>query len=238
MKSITQKIIEVIEKKQRKLLDDENMCALCGGTKTIGKWFDFNKNTSDNFTDFNEAKVKDSDKLCYFCKQTISDNFLDSPKGKKCGLRLYSFLVENNKFIKIDLKEKWFYLFEYNYKTPFILCFSETGKKHISFKAKESFNTKNFWVCTEYCNIWFERKKWYPVFQIANDLYQQKVTKKELLSYSISPWKFNKYNLNFKNLKKLKPYKNTEQYKLIISVLQKEEKCELKQKSKQLALFL
>lgn len=136
------------------------MLFVCGGgAQTYQEWSSFKKTVSANFTDHNILFNRNSDTLCYFCKQCINNSYMDSPKGKKCGIRLYSFLIEDEKFKIIDLKGRECFIFDYIYNPPFILCISFAGQKHISFKAIESFNKDNFYICTENGNIYFERAK-------------------------------------------------------------------------------
>lgn len=228
--SITRKIIESISGKSPTI--GGNICALCGGEETVTEWYSTKKILSGNFTDYNQMVMKTSKVLCSFCKDALSDDFISSPKGSRCGIRLFSFLIEKNQFIKIDYSEKADYLFNYQFTPPFILVFSSTGQKHISFKALESNDPEAFWVCSDFGNIWFERRKWQPVFEIANNFFQNKVTRTELEQCSVAPWKYRKYNLDFRGIKKLVPHRNKEQYKLIISVLQKEkQECESKPES-------
>jgi hypothetical protein len=232
-------IVSAITKQQG--IENDKTCCLCGGNRIISEWTELKKVFSGNFTDYNQLKNKQSDVVCDFCTFALSDKSMDSPKGAKCGLRLFSFLVENNKFIRIDYTEKAYYLFEHFFNTPFILILSNTGQKHISYKSIINHDQNIFTVSTDFLNIVFDRALWFPVHEIANNFYQSKCTKDELLNCSIPPWKFNKYDLNFFDYQKLKRVQNTEQYKLIISTLikLKEEKLcqESTQQSQQIALF-
>jgi CRISPR type IV-associated protein Csf1 len=235
----TQMIVSAITKKQR--IETEKTCCLCGGNKIISEWTKSKEVFSGNFTDYNYLKNKQSDILCDFCTFALSDKSMDSPKGKKCGLRLYSFLVENNDFTIINYDEKAYYLFEHAFNIPFILAFSSTGQKHISYKSVINYSSDIFTVSTDFMNIIFDRALWFQIYEIANNFYQNKCTKDELLNCSIPPWKFNKYDINFVDYQKLKRVQNTEQYKLIVSILIKlkeEKSCqESTQKLSQLALF-
>lgn len=220
--SITQKIIQAIERKPLGQPSVET-CCLCGGNQTIENFHPRKKIFSGNFTDYSELKRPDSKLICDFCVLCLSSEFLPSPKGKRCGLRLYSFLTMNGQFRIIDLKEKEKILFDEKLLPPFILVLSSTGQKHISFKARESTSAAAFWVCTDFANVWFEREIWRPVYELANHFYQNKVTREELRTGNIPPWKFNKYNLNPADASQLKKHLQDLPYQLIITVLTKKE---------------
>jgi len=125
---ITKKIIEAIE--QKKYNDNiENTCCLCG----ISKCFEFKnrkKVLSASFTDFNTMACKDSNFVCGYCEKIVNNDYMPSPLEKTCGLRLYSFVVENNTFTIINKSEFENYLMHYQYNFPSIIIFSDSGKKH------------------------------------------------------------------------------------------------------------
>jgi hypothetical protein len=206
---------------QKPGIDSDQTCCLCGGTRIMSEWRKAKEIFSGNFTDYNMLRYKQSDVLCDFCVFSLSDESLASPKGARCGLRLYSYLVENNQFIKIDFSEKPFYLFEHSFNPPFILVFSQSGKKHIAFKSLVSHNSALFYVCTDNLNIQFERSRWFDFYKIAKSFYENKCTKDELLAGTIPPWKFQKYSLSFSDYKKLQPVRHTEQFKLMVNSLYK-----------------
>jgi CRISPR type IV-associated protein Csf1 len=222
MLNISKIIVQAIENKK---YDDviEDKCCLCGIEKA--NKFENKKNIlSKSFTDYNRMKYRCSEKICNYCIKLLNDDYMESPKGKRCGLRLYSYIVENNKFKIIDMSEKINYLFNYQFKIPFLLCFSKTGKKHIFYKAKLSYSKNNFWVCTEENNILFEREKYIEIYNIVNNLFQLGISKDELKSCIINIKKIYKFNIDFNNIIKIKKYKDNQCYELIIDCLVREKK--------------
>jgi hypothetical protein len=219
---ISKLIIESIEQKKYKDIINNN-CCICGIEKA--NYFENrNKVLSTSFTDYSFMVNKDSQYICDYCQKLLNNNYLNSPKGKTCGLRLYSFLIENNNFYIIDMKQKIDYLFNYKFKIPFLLCFSKTGKKHIFLKSKLSYNYDKFWVCTEENNIYFERNKYLQIYQIVNNFFQLGVSKNELKTCIIDPKKINKFKLNLNDLIIIKKYKNNQCYELIIDCLIRDKK--------------
>ncbi|HEY0087612.1 MAG TPA: hypothetical protein VGB37_02145 [Candidatus Lokiarchaeia archaeon] len=221
---ITKNIVEAIEQKQ--YIDDiENECCLCGIKKAF-KFKKRNKILSASFTDFNFMKNRDSQFICGYCEKLLSDDYLDSPKGKRCGIRLYSFLIENNKFKIIDRKEKESYLFNYEFQLPYILCYSDSGQKHISWKANYGFSNNNITINTENGQINFDREKYKNIYLLAKKLYLNKITKDELRECNLVPKKIKKLideNItNFNEIFLLKKYKNNVCYNFIIDCLYKE----------------
>ena len=117
---ITKKIVEAIE---QKIYDDNKngLCCLCGNEKSFE--FKFRKDIiSNSFTNQNLMKARHSQEVCGYCVKLLSGLYLDSPKGGRCGIRLYSFLIEENKFKIIQKSERESCLFDYEFKLPFILC--------------------------------------------------------------------------------------------------------------------
>lgn len=223
---ISKLIVEAIEQKKH---DDkiENQCCLCG----IKKAFKFEKRDkiiSHSFTDYNYMKNKDSQFICGYCKKLLDDNYLDSPKGKRCGIRLYSFLIENNKFKIIDRKEKENYLFNHEFQIPYIICYSNTGQKHISWKAKIGYSNEIIIFNTENGQISFDRKKYLDVYFVVKKLYNNGISKDELLKCNLIPKRIQKLinnNIsNFQEISYIKKFKNDINYEFIISCLQKEVK--------------
>jgi hypothetical protein len=187
----TELIVSAITWKRGQVFDGL-VCCLCGGHRSIDGFTESKKVLSGHFTDRNLMKVRTSDLICDFCKLALSDGLLESTNGNCCALRNVSFLVEGMdlRFKVIAKDEKIKYLFQYHFQSPFILAFTEKHKKHISFKSVISSDPDRFYVCCEDGNVFFERKKWLAVYQIAQDFLDKGVFKSELESCVIPPWKF------------------------------------------------
>jgi hypothetical protein len=206
----TQLIIESMNGKAE-TISDGNTCCLCGGDKTVEKWLDRKKVISSSFTDWNCMSDIDGQTICSFCVSCL---------GKELGLRNHSFVADQNGFKFIKHQEKWHYLWDYEPAPPYILAFTTTHKKHISFKAAIAYeimcidytimiNTENEWE-------WFDRKSLKKVKDIIQSLYDGGITKSELLDCSITrSW--------YPEIIDLKSYKDTIQYKLIVDCVQKTE---------------
>jgi hypothetical protein len=205
----TQLIIEAINGKAE-TISDGNTCCLCGGGETVEKWFDRKKIISSSFTDWNCMSDIDGQTICSFCAACL---------GKELGLRNHSFVADQNGFKFIKHQEKWHYLWDYELAPPYILAFTTTHKKHISFKAAtghgELFYTKGkILVNTESEFLWFDRISLKLIKDMIQSLYDGGITKSELLDCSITrKW--------HPELAYLKPYKDTIQYKLIVDCVQK-----------------
>lgn len=198
----------------------DQVCCICGGNRSIDRFTQISKVLSNNFMDYNIMKDKSSRVICDFCRLCLSDDLLKSPKGKRCGLRLYSFLVEKSTFKIIDKNEKEYYLFFYNFTPPFILCFTDSGQKHISFKSAINFVNNPFWVSQENYNLLFDRHQWLPIYQIAKELFNLGISKEELLSCRLRISKLNNWK-DYQKITELVKYRNTKQYELIIKCLNK-----------------
>jgi CRISPR type IV-associated protein Csf1 len=220
---ISKKIVESIE--QKKYEDNiANSCCLCGVDKAF-KFEKRNKILSQSFTDFNFMKNRDSQFVCGYCEKLLSDNYMESPKGKRCGIRLYSFLVEKNKFKIIDKKEKEDYLFDYQFQIPYILCLSDSGQKHISWKAKEGNSNDTLIINTENEVLYFNRKKYKEVYLLVKKLYNNKISKEELLNCNLDPKKIKRLIDNsissFNEIFYIKKFKDDNCYNFIINCLYK-----------------
>jgi len=139
--SNTKMIVEAIEKTEYDDFDIGDQCCCLCGTKKSFKWTAREKILSSSFTDWNVMKDKNSQYICGYCEKLLSDSYIktgnhdDKGREKTAGLRCYSFLVEDGQITFISSKEKEKYLFEHFYKTPYILAFTDSRKKHISWKA-------------------------------------------------------------------------------------------------------
>lgn len=209
----TMLIIEALRGKQETIAG--NPCCICGGTRTVEKWYDRKKVISSSFTDWGAIHNIHGYAVCSFCAACI---------GGDLKLRNYSFKADQNGFEIIKHKRKWHYLWDYNFKPPYVLAFTTTHKKHISFKAKIGRKKTIIRINTETGSYDFDRSYWIGIKEIVQDLYDNGITKAELLECSITrKW--------YPEILQLKKYKDTVQYKLIIDCVQKiegEEQCELK----------
>lgn len=219
----TEMIISAITGQTGKAFD--RFCCLCGNNRSIDGFTDAKKILSANFTDHNLMKHKDSKVICDFCRLALSDDLLESKNKKRCGLRAYSFFISGQSsaisYQLIEKKDKIRYLFEVEYSIPFILGFTDTGKKHISFKSMINYTESPFWVSCENCNVLFDRIKWFPIYKIIKEFFETGIFKTELLSCSVPPWKFEKYGLDIFQFQRLKQVKRTAQYQLIVNSLMK-----------------
>jgi CRISPR type IV-associated protein Csf1 len=221
--TISNFIVKSIEKDNynNESVKNENLCCICGSEYSY-KWSTRKSIFSGSFTDQNMLKVKNSNYICGDCEKLLSDYYMKSPKDNDCGIRLYSFISTTSDFQIIDRSKREYYLFDFEYTGAFILVFSDTGQKHISWKSKISFNTNSFFVCNESGNIFFEREKYRKIYNIVKKLYNKGVSKDELKDCNVNISKINKYMISFDDLIEIKKYKNNNCYNLIVDCLQKE----------------
>jgi len=222
---ISKMIIEAIEKTAYEDEVDGN-CCFCG-TKKANGFIERKKMLSGSFTDYNALLDKTAMQVCDYCQKALSDKYMKSPKDNSCGLRLYSYCVDDTGFKTIDMSEKIYYLFEHQFVGKFFLAFSNLGKKHIFFKGKISHSNDEFYVCGEEYNILFNRTQNKELFELVNSMFQLGVTKKELLSFSVDTKKIVKLHIPFEKLVKLKKYRANCCYELIVNALIKDKKKEI-----------
>lgn len=221
--NISKMIIESIEQKE---YDDylSGDCCLCGNKKSF-KYENRNKILSTSFTDFNVMKNRDSQFICGYCEKLLDDRYMESPKGKRCGIRLYSFFIENKKFKIIQKSEKEKYLFDYQFNLPYILCLSDSGQKHISWKSKEGQGNRVITINTENGLLIFDRDKYITVYTIIKKLFENGISKEELVCCNLIPKKIQKIIDNnissFQEIIFIKRFKNDNCYNFIINCLYK-----------------
>jgi len=214
----TQKISLVLN--PQKVYSTNYICFLCGGNLTNNNEFKHKKQVlSWNFNDATSATDKQSDLVCWFCQDCLRDDIINTESWKTAGVRAFSFLVDDNWWTKINKSEREYYLFQHQFKWDFILAFTDTGKKHISFKTKISNNSDQFYVNTESWSLFFDRNFWYPIWQRLKEIYQNKVSKKVLL-WKIEPNLLRKEKLVLNDIDMIKKYKDNLCYQQIINVLQ------------------
>lgn len=216
-------IIEAIENRQYEDII-KNECCLCGITKAY-KFKDRKEILSKSFTDYNLMRAKNSKSICGYCEKLVKDDYMESPKGKTCGIRLYSFLIENNKFEIIEKKDKEKYLFDYEFNIPYVICFTNTGQKHISWKSIIGKANNIIPINTESGTIYLERKKYKDIYIIIKNLYANKVSKEELRQCNIIPKNMSKMIENkkssFSEIINIKKYKNDTIYEFLVECLYK-----------------
>jgi len=230
--SITKFIVQnIVTEKDKEVIQTNNVCMICWGSETNNREFIYKKKMlSANFNDINEFERKDNDMICWYCQFCLEWHAMDSPKGKRCGLRLYSFYADKDNFEIIDRSKREYFLFEKKYKWDFVLAFSETWQKHISFKSVYSNDTNTFNVCTDTRGtILFERNKWDVIYKRAKELYEFWLPKKSLL-WDIDPRWMKKLWLTFKDITTIKANSNNMAYELIINSLYHKKKEAWKKK--------
>lgn len=203
-----------------KVYETKNICFLCWWNETNEKEFNKRKDVlSWNFNDSSSAVKKDSDLICWFCQDCLSDNIINTESGKTAGVRAFSFLVDDNWWTKINKSEREYYLFNHKFQGDFIIAFTDTGKKHISFKTKISNNSDKFYLNTEAWTLFFDRQFWYPIRKRAKEIYENKISKKTLL-WEIEPNLLKKGKIELEDINMIKKYKDNLCYREIINVLQ------------------
>ncbi len=193
-----------------------NDCAICGGNQTDIKWYKVSGVISSSFTDYDYLRNKDSAFLCSFCHDCLSGTLLIGESGKHSGIRAFSFYADTKGFKIIRHSDKWDFLVIKKLEPPYYIGFTTTHKKHISFKGKITTGNSVI-VNTETGNIVFDRNEWHPICEIVQKLYNEKITKSELLQADATRGKF------ISEFIKLKPHINKSQYRLIVDCVQQEQ---------------
>lgn len=186
-----------------------------------------------NFTDF--AYVKhESDYVSLdfvLCTKDIIKKITDDGEEKVSGLRNFSFIATETELRFLKREEILDALLSIN-QTPFVVCVTEGGKKHITFKADVNFDTGKFIVAMDSGSVFWDRtvidailpivKRWYSLIPERK---QEATwfTKAEILSGDASIKKINDYGIDkyIEESNILRPYFNSQLMRLLTFVINK-----------------
>lgn len=125
------------------------------------------------FTNFDELKNIKSDVVCEYCTACMKD----------ARLRRSCFIADEEQiiFLKRNDIEKYIFDLKEKIKGSFVICVTDSFKKHTSFKAPVNVNPIKFFVQDENINYIFDSVKMKKIYEILNEMYLY-FSKDELLS--------------------------------------------------------
>lgn len=147
-------------------------CKMCGRNTTHGFLAkDYIKDA--RFTNFDELQNVKSNIICEYCAACM----------KEAKLRRSCFIADEKQIIwlkKNDI-EKYVFNFGNIIQGQFVVCITESFKKHTSFKAAVNHDTKRYIITHENYKFVFDVRKMKKVYDMLNDLYLY-FSKDELLT--------------------------------------------------------
>lgn len=198
-------------------------CAFCD--KEIDKGITIKDTISSNFSNYEYLK-KNRQYFCINCFKCF----------KYDKLRKNNFIVDTEKIIFFKQNEIEKYIFNLEeFKIPFGLALTRSFKKHNSFRTKLNYNYKEIYIREEDKEYLFIVDEMKQLYAILNEAYLQ-FTKDELLTGNYRIIGIEQYGLvNFKKLENiLKKYRGSNQFNLLIYMLNSEKRNEyIKNKKKE-----
>lgn len=215
--------IGIIEKDLMEFKENEN-CLICG--KDIKEGVLSKKVLSGNFTNWSNCNSLDSNYICKECAYCLKN--ADYRKNNIVADKENIYLLKKN-----DLEEYLFNLDKY-VKDEFIVCITQSFKKHNSFRAKVNNDTKCFYIREEDREYLFNAKEIKEVYKKLNEAYLQ-FSKEEMLTgdyklISLEQFGIEKFE-EYENV--FKKYRGSAQFDLLIYILNSERRNEyIKEKMK------
>lgn len=149
----------------------EKRCKICGETAT--KYFNSKKIISEKFNDLDACKCKVSDVICVYCATCIKD----------ASLRRSCFYADNEKLIFFKKNDIENLIFNLPVSPPFVFCFTQSFKKHNSFKAKINYSSDKYYIESEGKRFKFETRKMEQLYNVIKQAYfDDLMSKEEILS--------------------------------------------------------
>lgn len=202
---------------------ERKVCKICG--KQTTRYFAEKKILSEKFNDFDCCKQIKSDIVCVLCASCI----------KNATLRRSCFYADENKLVyfKKDDIEKIVFNMSKLVQVPFVFCFTQSFKKHNSFKAQPNYSTSCFSIQFENERFLFDTKKcselYYNVLKPA--YFELLLSKEELLTGNytslVEPKKL------FELEAKLKAHRGTSVFEFLVFILNSNERNEILKKRKE-----
>ena len=201
---------------------ETGICKMCGQHTEKGfKAKDVIKDA--RFTNFDELKNIKSDVVCEHCTACM----------KNAQLRRSSYIADENKIIFLKKNDIENYIFDLDkiVKGSFVVCVTDSFKKHTSFKATVNNDTKKFVVTHENYKFWFDVKQLKEIYQTMNDMYLH-FTKDEILSGEYEPYLMMEYFKEhtedefFSNESILVKERGSNAFKFLVHIMNSERKNE------------
>lgn len=146
-------------------------CKVCG--QVSSKHFPQKSVLSEKFNDYDECQAIKSDRICVFCASCI----------KNADLRRSCFYADLEKIIFFKKNDVENIVFDAELKPPFILCVTESFKKHNSFKAIVNYSQNKFYIQKENERFVFDRNKMKSIYDVLKRAYfEDLMSKDEILT--------------------------------------------------------
>lgn len=192
-------------------------CFVCG--REIKEGVKVKKILSGNFTNFDVCKSIRSTHCCKECAYCLKD----------ANLRKNNIVAdEENIFLlkKNDLEEYLFNLGKY-VKGDFIVCITNSFKKHNSFRAKVNQDATKFYIRQEDKEFIFDVGKMKPIYEKLNEAYLH-FSKEELESGNYKMISIEQFGIDkFVEYEELfKQYRKSNQFELLIYIMNSEKRNE------------
>lgn len=198
----------------------EKICKICGESCT--QYFPQKKILSEKFNDYDCCKSVKSDVVCVKCASCI----------KNAALRRSCFYCDTEKLVFFKKNDIENLVFDLQVKPPFVFCFTESFKKHNSFKAVMNYSTKKYCIQAETERFVFDVQKMKPLYEIIKKAYfDDLLSKNEILTGQyktlISVEKLIEYDNEFKK------HRNQKYFYFLVYMLNSEIKNEILKKKKE-----
>lgn len=203
-------------------------CKMCGVKTEKGfKAKDVIKDA--RFTNFDELKNIKSDIVCEYCTACMKD----------AQLRRSSYIADEEKiiFLKKNDIENYIFNLESVVKGSFVVCITESFKKHTSFKATVNNDTRKYIITHENCKFWFDVKQLKEIYRVMNDMYLY-FSKDEILTGEYEPYLMLEYfkqhseNDFFNNESILNKERGSNVFKFLVHIMNSERKNEFVKEQK------
>jgi len=196
------------------ICSDIATCAICG--LKSDRNLPLSQVLSGNFNDFQKLRF-DSDRICVYCKACLGG---DSWNGK--AIRNFSFFATESELVAISRKDLPKLTFSVSI-TPFVFIVTFTGKKHVFFNAIINESLAKYVIATEKGNVEIIPEKHLPVYEACQSLYDQGLSKNEILTGNYKKWSKMIDIPDFWQLEEqIVPYRNTFLLKYLTFIMTKE----------------
>lgn len=195
-------------------------CKICGYDTDKGfKSKDYIKDA--RFTNTDCCKAVNSDIICERCAFSMSET----------DLRRKSFFATSEKITflqKNDIENYIFNLDKYiTQGEEFIFCITRSFKKHNAFRARVNHNTHCFFIREEDDEYMFNADELKDIYDKMNELYLY-FSKDEISSADYIPLQIKKFGIDkfIEYEEKIKKYRHTKQFDLMLHILNSEKRNE------------
>lgn len=150
---------------------EKKKCKICASETT--HYLPQKKVLSEKFNDYDICKCILSDVVCIECASCIKD----------ASLRRSCFYADEENIVFFKKNDIENLVFNLPVKIPFVFCFTESFKKHNSFKAVVNYSTKKYYIQAENDRFLFDVDKMKKLYEIIKQAYfEDLLSKDEILT--------------------------------------------------------